>query len=337
MKRTKSGDNQSSEFIRDEKATSLAPIPLFVAGAARSGTSYTHNVLNAHPQIRMSYECSIITDSFYYYKRRRNLHDRSEFNKLLDKLYICGKQGWLSYDQWMLDVICKYRNELYSQHTQNPSLAGLIESIYMLPEPVRCWGNKILRVETCPQLIRYWPQAKIVILIRDPRAVCSSQTKYKPDRKFNLRLKYSAIYWNMHSAWTRSHATDKSQFLVIKYEDLVEEAYKEFSKILKLAGLWDAGILENMLAAHPPYRDGLYKWHSSLSEDKVRTVEGICFEEMKFWGYAPEIADKPKPIGSLSRCRETLLSYWGAIPLDIGWWRRKQLLRRFFEIFRGGN
>ena len=167
--------------------------------------------------------------------------------------------------------------------------------------------------------------------------MCSSSAKDARKRKITRRLKYFAHYWNMHSAWTRSHATDKSRFLIIKYEDLIEDAYNELSRILKQTGLWEDGVLENMLEAQPPYREALNKWQNLLSKDEIRAVEGICFEEMKFWGYIPQIADTLKPIGAFSRCWETVLSYWGAIPMDISWWRRKQLLRRFLETVRGRN
>ena len=66
----------------------------------------------------------------------------------------------------------------------------------MKPSPVACWANKMLRVELCPDLLRFWPTARVVVLMRDPRAVFSSQRM-----RFNSRIKYSAIYWNTHSRW----------------------------------------------------------------------------------------------------------------------------------------
>ena len=322
-----------SDYSPPQEASS-PPVPLFVFGVARSGTSFMYELLNSHPRMRLSYEGRIVREGSYLYGRRRNLQDRTEFGKLLEDFCRCEEEQPLN--QWMIDVMQEYGDELFRRHTQEPSLAKLIENIYMLPDPVPCWGNKILRVEECPELLSIWPNAKAVILIRDPRAVYSSQRKAFPKMRVGrARARYSTIYWNLHSAWTRRHATDAEHCFVLPYEDFVEDAPGSLERILKLAGVWDARTAEEMLEAHPAHKGSLTKWRKSLSPKQVRTIESYCFEEMQRWSYAPEIADRPKRMGVVSKALETFLEYAGSVPLDPAWWRRKRLFSRFWRTLRG--
>ena len=304
------------------------PVPLFIFGVARSGTSYMHRLLNAHPQVRLSYEGCIVKEGNYYYRQFRNLQERNEFSKLIDKF--CAGESGEYQNRWMLDVMKRHLDELFNRHRQNPSFANLVEDIYMLPEPVACWGNKMLRVEMCRKILRHWPEAKIVILIRDPRAVFSSQLK-----GFNFRIKYSAIYWNSHSHWTRQHAENENQYLVLKYEDFIQDRYAGLEKIFRLVGWLDPQITTEILDAHPPFEGTLYKYKKTLDNKQIDTIEGLCFDEMKLWGYKPEIARRRKRVSRLTRGAETILNEARFIPLDIDWWRRKKLLKRFLHAFRG--
>lgn len=302
-------------------------VPLFVFGVARSGTSYTHALLNAHPEIRLSYEGRLVREGPWLYRRHRRLHEREDFFALLDELCACEEEP---QNAWMVDVMRTHRDQLYRRHSEQPSCARLLESVYMLPDPVRCWGNKILRVEACPQLLELWPDARVLILVRDPRAVYASQLRF-----FRTRIRYSALYWNLHSRWTREHAADPARYLVVRYEDFVREPLPVLRGILERVGLWQPASAARMLETHPARADGVEGWRRVLTGDQVRTIEGYCAEEMERWGYAPELGVPSRRMGAVTRGVETLLENARRVPLDPAWWLRKDLLRRFLQALRG--
>ncbi len=304
------------------------PAALFIFGVARSGTSFMQQLLNSHPGMRLSYEGRIVREGSYLYGRHGNLKERSQFDRLLDELCHAEKDEELNH--WMIELMRNHADELFRRHSKEPSFAKLIENIYMLPEPVPCWGNKLLRVEECLSLFGLWPHAKAVILIRDPRAVYASQARF-----FQTRIKYSTMYWNLHSRWTRRHATDPQRFLVIRYEDFVEDAPAVLEKILRLAGVWDTRVARTMLADQPPKKGSVDIWRKRLTRDEIRTVESLCYDQMQHWGYSPEIAPGPRRMGTAARTWELVRENLRYFPMDPRWWVRKQVIRRFFRMLRG--
>ena len=304
------------------------PDTLFIFGVARSGTSFMQELLNSHPGIRMSYEGRIVREGGYLYNQHGNLKERPQFDRLLEEL--CHAKMEEKLNRWMIESMRDHADELFRRHNQEPSFAKLIENIYMLPGAVPCWGNKILRVEECLSLFGLWPHAKAAILIRDPRAVYASQARF-----LQTRIKYSTMYWNLHSRWTRDHATDPQRFLVIRYEDFVEDAPAVLEKILRLAGVWDARVAGMMLAEHPPSKSSVNVWRERLTPDEIRTVESLCYDQMQHWGYSPEIAPGPGRMGTAARSWEIVRENLRYVPLDPRWWMRKHVIRRFFRMLRG--
>lgn len=62
------------------------PKPVFIAGAARSGTSYLHALLNEHPGIRLSYESRMFLEGAACYRQHNDLDSPEGFNTFLDEL-----------------------------------------------------------------------------------------------------------------------------------------------------------------------------------------------------------------------------------------------------------
>jgi hypothetical protein len=262
------------------------------------------------------------------YRQHRELRNRANFDRLLDELAQCEEEEELN--RWMIEGIRSRREELFELHSQEPSFPRLAEQIYMYPRPVACWGNKILRVEVCPDLLQEWPDAQVVILNRDPRAVCSSMLK-----KFkNTTLRYAAMYWNLHARWARLNATDAIRYLVVKYEDFVLDPSRELERILRHVDLWDAQTAARMLAEHPVSTASLAKWRRSLPADSIRAMESYCFDEMQHLGYKPELADRGRRIGPLTGWIEMSRIHMGDIRLNIGWLRRKRILTRLLRNLR---
>ncbi len=302
--------------------------PLFIVGVSRSGTTFLYHLLNEHPHMRLSYEGHLFTEGQECYRRYKKLTSRDQFDRLLDDLIRCDQQETLN--DWLGECLSASREELFKQHLRNPSFRNLIEQIYQRPGPARGWGNKMLRMEMTRDILEPWPEAKFVVLVRDPRAVYASQKKFFPHR----RLRYSGLYWNLHAEAIRTSPLPEDQLLVIRYEDFVKDAATHLEEILKFAGLWDEATAAQMLATRPASPGSIHKWRTDLSEKEIRTIESICFDTMQQHGYTPEIANKGVRLSVAAKGFETLLDNKSRIPKSLSAWREKKVLRRFWLTIR---
>lgn len=308
-------------------ATAVAQ-PLFVAGTARSGTSYFHDLLNQHPDVRLSYEGRLATEGWECYKRRKDdISNTQGFDRLLDDFITCDQNE--SQNQWLAEAIKAHREQLFAEHQQSGNFPNLIESIYQLPGRVGCWGNKMLRIEMVPAVAQHWPNAKFIVLVRDPRAVSASQLKFFPNR----RLHYALIYWNVHARWVNQVRQDSKRFLVVKYEDFIASSHEQLQKVLEFAGVWEEKVCNDMLEAHPARTKPLGKWRKDLSLQQLKLVEEICFEQMKELGYEPQVAERQVKIGQGRKMWE-IFQEKRHLVFDMKTWQQKQPLRRVREMLR---
>ncbi len=302
--------------------------PFFIVGVSRSGTTFLHHLLNTHPQFRLSYEGRLFTEGWQCYRRYDDLANRNQFDSLLADLIACDRSE--SLNRWLGPNMTDTKDFLFEQHQQYPSFPSLIEQIYQLPSPVGVWGNKMLRIEMAPDILRHWPHAKFVALVRDPRAVYASQKRFFPDR----RLKYSGIYWNIHTGAIADHELPEEQVMVLRYEDFVEDARTHLERILKFAGCWDEATAEQMLECHPASPASIGKWRADLSDREIQTIEEICFDRMQQFGYPPELAKKSVRLGTLTKAVETVLDNKARIPRSLAEWKNKNVLKRFWLTVR---
>ncbi len=302
--------------------------PLFIVGVSRSGTTFLYQLLNTHPEIRLSYEGHLFTEGRECYRRYNDLTSRRPFNRLLDDLIQRDHSEPLN--DWLGSCISESRDELFEQHTQNPSFTNLIEQIYQLPGLTKGWGNKMLRMERTKEILEHWPKAKFVVLVRDPRAVYASQKKFFPTR----RLRYSGIYWNLHAEAIKNNRLPEEQFMMIRYEDFVEEAATHLEQILKFAGLWDEATAAQMLEAYPASPKSIHKWRADLNEKEIRTIESVCFDNMQRCGYKPELANKGIRLSMWTKAVEALLDNKSRLPRSLSGWREKKVLKRFWLTIR---
>lgn len=141
---------------------SMSEGPLFVVGMWRSGTSLLYALLNKHPQIGLMYESDFFLLSTLFSLPRKK-------GTWIDKL-----------DSW---------NGALSRHKINPS--ALPKDVSDMPSAFRAaarqyaqekgatiWGCKSPNYYDCmDQLAGWFPNAKFIVIWRDPADVCRSITR----------------------------------------------------------------------------------------------------------------------------------------------------------------
>jgi hypothetical protein len=302
--------------------------PVFVVGVARSGTSYLHTLLNQHPLIRISYESRLPTEGRHCYERFSQLNSSRAFNRLLDELITLERRE--DKNSWLIRSIEKNRKRLFKNHQVHGTFAGLVEDIFMADSPIRCFGNKMLRVELCPDILAVWPHARFIVLLRDPRAVVASQIKRFKGR----RLQYAAIYCDTHFKWTFQNALNRKNYMVLSYEHFVGDPDNALKTLLHFCGIKDTFYRRQMLADKPVFAGSVNKWQTQLDKDQIKKIESYCCTSMKAAGYPLETAATQKRTTVIEKCIELGFEKREAFFYGPGVWRRKNIIKRLKNIIR---
>lgn len=189
---------------------------------------------------------------------------------------------------------------------KDPSFPGVFgalcrEYARRMGKPI--WGEKTPRHEEYARdLLRWFPRARIVYMLRDPRATASSL----------MSMSFGSRYCYVHAhRWSRSisravELQEDSRFHIVRFEELLrdgEKVLRELCGFLHLA--YSPDMLQRRDASRycrypdspdanrnvpvsrrltPTVRD---KWKERLSPYQIRVIESICGPWMRSLGYAP--------------------------------------------------
>lgn len=273
-----------------------SPIPLFVVGVPRSGTTLLASMLSAHPAIHAGPETHFFEDLD---RRRPPSPSRSA--------------GWIeSAVQWLMkiehvgkpvhchaglseDDLRRYLRE------QVPSYRAMLEAI-TVPQMRRAGKSRWLEktpnhIAHMPTLRRVFPEAKVIRIVRDPRDTIQSLLNVPWGPK-SLSAAVS-MFADNHSPGERFCSRDP-RTLTVRYEDLVTQQEATLDRIGSFVGeKFDAkgdrskSALEVNRTAEPwkekvsqaidPSRAG--SWRRDMPEPDQRFIEALLGDVMDRYGY----------------------------------------------------
>lgn len=162
--------------------------------------------------------------------------------------------------------------------------------------------------EFLPFLLTYFPESKFVYQVRDPRDMALSW-KRSPDhpggivraaRQWKLDQQQSLKNYYLLKKLGKAHS--------LKYEDLINNNVYEVRRVLEFLGVpFDRGVFDfhkdkitqknaemqkawNNLSREV-IRDNSKKYLTELNAVEIKSIEKICWYEMKHLGYTPEFSE----------------------------------------------
>lgn len=186
----------------------------------RSGTNYLANLLSLHPQCEMS--CPPYEDYF--------LKDSSLLCQYVDGLF----EEWTS--EWEMEKNVGSKEYLLSLIGE--ALIKFVRNKKQLisqKNEIKCVFSKTPCVIDLENIFKLFPQSKLIILIRDGRAVIESGV-----RSFGWRYEEAIKGW-VNSAeriikFIGEHENN-NQYILVRYEDLVKNTDYELNRIFDYLNL----------------------------------------------------------------------------------------------------
>jgi Sulfotransferase family len=286
----------------------------FIAGQAKSGTTLLVALLDGHPELLVfpqetAYFATVLTK--YGASGRRAQFDyltQQSFAKIL----FGGKARWGKHDykdfpqQKFLQNF--ERAALDPANAKRDLLVLMIESYAAtlgIPlENVKRWVEKTPanRNYIGPILARF-PEAKLLVTMRDPRAILAAQIALEKTRRTKrFSVYYVIAHWLVAARLARRIRNGEVTGCVVPFEDLVRDpgatmqnvcSYLEIAfdpdivlKPTKVGQLWSgnsaAAVPFSAISVAPATR-----WEQELSPDEIGWVEWHCAELMPEFGYEP--------------------------------------------------
>jgi hypothetical protein len=195
--------------------------PIFIVGAPRSGTTLLRNMLNRHPAL------SICRETGYYhyvYSRRRSFGDLASVPKrecLIDAFLAVDRIRRTQLDLPLL------RRHLLEEGSNYQEFYTSFLRFYAASQGKQRWGEKTPHPLFTETLYNWYPHARVLHLLRDPRDVVASLMgmPWAPDS-----VVANARWWLRDNLVAfRSHA--RPQYMQVRYEELAAHPEPQLRRI----------------------------------------------------------------------------------------------------------
>ncbi len=301
--------------------------PIFIVGAPRSGTTLCGRILDAHPDIAIADEIiffDIILKARSVIPELDTVDRIRAFFALLPRMdharYWRGIEAELSEVQKRLEAD---PNASYQRF-----YLFLMQAYAEGRGALRCGDKTPWNVRHLATIVRWFPNARIIHLVRDPRANIASkrQLPRTSEDVISSTLKW-AIDIDAAARFARSSAATSERFMEIRYEDLVRDPETAVRRLCQMVGVpFFPAMLEfhhssDVMFKSQPWKEGVFRpvsqgsierWRGELRPTQVLLIELLTAGAMRRYGY--ERAARPRQV-------------WLALPWQI--WREVRLWLRF--------
>lgn len=321
--------------------TMTRPLPFFIMGCPRSGTTLVAQLLDSHSRI------AVLVESLYYklfhdiLQCYGNLASPKNTRRLFDDLIE------------MLQLRNLHRTDLPSTdelmaELQTASFQGILSTFLQLyarqQGKVRAGEKTARHYDFLPQILDEFPDSPVIFIMRDPRDVMVSVHKM-----FGMNVHRGIVWWNNAFEQYKYLEKHARSACLVRYEDLVHDPQSSLEKLCdclgesyepdmlrffervpeKLAGLTHHSKLASRIAS-----SSVGNFHT-LTDAQIAVIEAACAAGMDALGYSPagikigEFVDVRPPhnypiVGKLQRLYRVIrrpdLRYLG--------WRRWKMRQR---------
>lgn len=271
--------------------------PFFIVGFQRSGTTLLRAMLDSHPDV------AIPLDTVGLWVRYED--DLDAYGDLGDEVQARRLVG---------DLLAEERLELWEEpleidevmeRRRRPGYPGIIEAFYLAYAARKGksrWGDKDPgNMRRLDRVLRWFPDAQIVHIIRDGRDACLSHLRQTFGHS---ELFPCADDWREQVFWVRNigRILGPDRYHELRYEDLVEDTETVLRDLCDFLELPYSEALRSYherrdemvpeskrelwpLLAEPPRRDNLYRWREEMSAGRRVGFEKRAGDVLTEMGY----------------------------------------------------
>ena len=279
--------------------------PIFVVGAPRTGTTLVKQILNRHPRIHLFDEVHFFERIWDDRATIGSCHSPPSQRIAIERVRAVVRD--FGSDQELLEHMTyeDFRRRLLEEgNGYRGLLAALLKSGAERTGAVR-WGDSSPQDVLYLHKIRKWfPDVKVIGLVRDPRAFLSSSKNYHRRGVASYRERYNplttSLLWRSYmKALMDAEREWGSMIHRVHYEKLVTDPEGEVRKLCEHVGEEFLPELIDVEASNSSFvpsgeeetrrgivSDSRDRWRTELTPTEVWLGERICGSRMSALGYS---------------------------------------------------
>lgn len=290
--------------------------PIFVVGTPRSGTTLTARILGNHSRIFMPAETHFFDDIYSRRKQLGHPQDPATAQKIMARLSsLYKRQHEGQYQKQYRDLFqdperiarlmgpcCDYRDVLSRFMSMQMRMAGKVR-----------WGNHVPRdLFNIPDILSFYPDAKVIICVRDIRDFLLSYSNMKdvvpPKHVERQRRLYHPVVTSLlwHASVRRIPEVERQvhsdNLLIVKYEALVGDPEVTVRRLCAVIGEAFEPAMLNVRdhnssdVFNPTKSTGIFdssvgRWRGRLPKEHAYLSQKIAGPTLCALGYKPERID----------------------------------------------
>lgn len=286
----------------------VAPAPVFIAGADRSGTTLMYALLASHPELSMVRRTNMWR---YFHLRYGDLGDPRNLDRCLDAMTGYRRMRHLDPDEARIRREFAEGDPTYGRlfalfHEHHAELAGKTR-----------WGDKSLHTEHyADRVLREYPAARIVQMVRDPRDRYAS-VRRRHGQELSRVGAATGRWLSSTRAGRRNQLRHPDRARFVRYEDLVADPATTMRGVCEFLGLeYDPEMLA--MRGAPDHRDtggnssfgdvdvtsistrAVGRYREVLSPSELTYIQVVARRDLEAMGYPRDPVTFPP--GARLRC-----------------------------------
>lgn len=291
----------------------------FIAGPAKSGTTLLVALLDSHSELLVfpqetAYFPTVLTK---YGPRGRRAQFDYLTQKSLANVLFGGPPKWGKHEYQDFpkkEFLAAFEEAAFApRNAERDLLVIMIESyaaIRGIPlDRVKRWVEKTpANRNYIPAIFERFPQAKLLVTLRDPRALLAAQIALEKTRQTRRFSAYYVIaHWRTAARLARRVRSGEVSGVLVQYEQLVREPSPSMQKICQYlevafdpatvlaptkAGQHWSGNSAARVGFSEISTEPVTRWERELSQDEIGWIEWHCRDLMPEFGYEPRLGKR---------------------------------------------
>ncbi|MGD1899157.1 MAG: sulfotransferase [Phormidesmis sp.] len=225
--------------------------PIFVVGNSRSGTTLMGTVLGRHAAVFRFEELHFFEELWSATDSEESCSEE-EAIALIAKLFDIQRNGYLTRGDWQdfLEEAKNLVNSLTPQLSPAKAFQAFLDYETQLQNKTRACDQTPQNILYIKEILTHYPNASIVHMVRDPRAILLSQKNRwrRPFLSDSIPKKEAVRYWlnyhpiTMSQLWKANVQTvdgfiEDERVYTLRYEDLLNSPEEAVEKVCEFAGI----------------------------------------------------------------------------------------------------